>query len=154
MLAIFIHWISGVYTRYGEYSILWPDEESGVVFLWPLGTRVCRGPIKWEILLLSFKSFLESLHRGTCWTGFSVSLKSYIHRHIIVLQVPSRYTAENPIENLKQFKTEVPVLGLLGTPVAIEHNSNFDVTDDVQLVCKYLKACETKRIDKLFTEGK
>ena len=82
-----------------------------------------------------------------------MSSKSYIHRHI-VLQVPSQYAAENPIENLKQFKTEVPVLGLLGTPVAIEHNSNFDVTDDVQLVCKYLKACETKRIDKLFNEGK
>lgn len=77
-----------------------------------------------------------------------------LHRYIIVLQVPSRYAAENPIENLKQFKTEVPVLGLLGTQVAIEHNSNFDVTDDVQLVCKYLKAYETKRIDKLFKEGK
>ena len=68
------------------------------------------------------------------------------------LQVPSRTAAENPIENLNQFKTEVPVLGLLGTPVAIEHNSNFDITDDVQLVCKYLKAYETKRIDKLYKE--
>ena len=70
------------------------------------------------------------------------------------LQVPSQNAAENPTENLKQFKTEVPVLGLLGTPVAVEHNSNFDITDDVQLVCKYLKAYETKRIDKLYKEGK
>ena len=69
-----------------------------------------------------------------------------------VVQVPSRSTKGEYHENLEQFKTEVPVLGLLGTPVAIEHTSKFSITSDVQLVCKYLKAFETKRIDKLYRE--
>lgn len=44
------------------------------------------------------------------------------------------------------------MLGLLGTPVPIEHTSKFSITGDVQLVCKYLKALETKRIDNLYRE--
>ena len=70
------------------------------------------------------------------------------------MQVPSRNAAGDPLENLEQFKTEVPVLGLLGTPVPIEHTSKFSLTGDVQLVCKYLKAFETKQIDRLYQECK
>ena len=69
-----------------------------------------------------------------------------------VVQVPSRNTAGDPLENLERFKKEVPVLDLLGTPVAIKHTSKFSITGDVQLVCKYLKAFQTKRIDKLYRE--
>ena len=71
---------------------------------------------------------------------------------LFVVQVPSGNTTGDPHENLEQFKTEVPVLSLLGTPVPIEHTSKFSITGDVQLVCKYLKALETKRIDKLYRE--
>ena len=71
-----------------------------------------------------------------------------------VVQVPSRNTKGDPLENLEQFKTEVPVLGLLGTPVPIEHTSKFTITGDVQLVCKYLKAFETEQIDRLYRECK
>ena len=78
-----------------------------------------------------------------------LALSVYI---LCVVQVPSRSTTGDLRENLEQFKTEVPVLGLLGTPVAIEHTSKFSITSDVQLVCKYLKAFETKRIDKLYRE--
>jgi len=60
----------------------------------------------------------------------------------------------NPLEDLNHFKTEVPVLGLVGTPVPIEHSSKFSVSDEVQLVCKYLRAYETKMIDKLYRDGK
>ena len=69
-----------------------------------------------------------------------------------VVQVPSRNTIGGPRENLEQFKTEVPILSLLGTPVPIEHTSKFSITGDVQLVCKYLKAFETNMIDKLYRE--
>jgi len=70
------------------------------------------------------------------------------------MQVPSRNAAGNPRENLEHFKVEMPVLSLLGTPVAIEHTSNFIIMHEAQLVCKYLKAYETKRIDKLYRERK
>ena len=73
---------------------------------------------------------------------------------ICVLQIPSRSTGVIPLNDLENFKTEVPVLGLLGTPVHIEHSSKFSISDEVQLVCKYLKAYETKRIDMLYRESK
>jgi len=60
----------------------------------------------------------------------------------------------NPLKDLDHFKAEVPVLGLLGAPVPIEHSSKFSITDEVQLVCKYLRAYETKRIDKLHRDGR
>ena len=60
----------------------------------------------------------------------------------------------NALNDLQLFEKEVPVLGLLGTPVAIEPTSEFSITDEVQLVCKYLRAYETRRIDKLYRECK
>ena len=70
-------------------------------------------------------------------------------------QIPSRNArAIDPLTDLEHFKMEVPVLGLLGTPVAIEHNCKFKITDEVQLVCKYLKAYESKKINKLYRDGK
>ena len=70
------------------------------------------------------------------------------------LQIPSRSAAVDPLKDLDHFKAEVPVLGLLGAPVPIEHSSKFSITHEVQLVCKYLRAYETKRIDKLHRDGK
>jgi len=70
------------------------------------------------------------------------------------IEIPSRSAGVDPLEDLDHFKTEVPVLGLLGTPVPIERSSKFSITDEVQLVCKYLRAYETKRIDKLYRDGK
>ena len=78
----------------------------------------------------------------------------YINCLIYVLQIPSRTAGVNPLNDLDIFKIEVPVLGLLGTPVTIEHTSKFSITDEVQLVCKYLRAYETKRIDMLYRERK
>ena len=93
----------------------------------------------------SWKLFIE--------VSYTITFASSIEcLHTCVVQVPSRSTKGEYHENLEQFKTEVPVLGLLGTPVAIEHTSKFSITSDVQLVCKYLKAFETKRIDKLYRE--
>ena len=85
---------------------------------------------------------------------------------IYVLQIPSRNAGVNPLQDLEHFNIEVPVLGLLGIPVAIEHSSKFSITKEVQLVCKYLKAyemtipspfadgTEMKRIDTLYMESK
>ena len=60
-------------------------------------------------------------------------------------------------EALKQFRDEVPALGLLGTQHFVHHDKPYTVDDDVQLVCKYLKALriigERKGIDRLYKEG-
>ena len=62
----------------------------------------------------------------------------------------------SPGEALKQFTTEVPILGLIGTQHMIPRDKPYSVDEDVQLVCKYLRAHKiggTKGIDKLFREG-
>jgi hypothetical protein len=54
----------------------------------------------------------------------------------------------SPGEALKQFCCEVPVLWLIGTQHMVD--------EDVQLVCKYLRALSirgTKGMDKLYREG-
>ena len=63
----------------------------------------------------------------------------------------------SPGEALKQFCCEVPVLGLIGTQHMIPRDKAYSVDEDVQLVCKYLRALSiggTKGIDKLYREGK
>ena len=62
----------------------------------------------------------------------------------------------SPGEALKQFCYEVPVLGLIGTQHMIPRDKPYSVDEDVQLVCKYLKALSiggTKGIDKLYRES-
>ena len=59
-------------------------------------------------------------------------------------------------EALKQFRDEVPALGLLGTQHFVHPEKPFTVDNDVQLVCKYLKALQLggrKGIDRLYREG-
>ncbi len=53
---------------------------------------------------------------------------------------------------LEYFKNEIPTLGLLGSPVLIDTNRDYSIDDDVQLVCKYLKAYDSKKIDRLYKE--
>ena len=55
---------------------------------------------------------------------------------------------------------DIPALGLLREPLYISPSTPFDITPDVQLVCKYLKAYDdivgrhgSRRIDKLYPMG-
>lgn len=62
----------------------------------------------------------------------------------------------SPDMSLKEFFEDIPALGLLGTPHVVYPETPYVVDDDVQLVCKYLKAYKiggTKGIDKLYKEG-
>ena len=62
-----------------------------------------------------------------------------------------------PGEALKHFQREVPALGLLGTPHYIHPDTPYTVDEEVQLVCKYLKALRvggTRGIDRLYQEGR
>lgn len=73
---------------------------------------------------------------------------------LYVVQIPSQSAEVDPLKNLERFNSEMPVLALLGSPVPIEHTSKFSIAAEVQLVCKYLKAYETKKINKLYRERK
>ena len=62
-----------------------------------------------------------------------------------------------PSDCLAQFLDDVPTLGLVGNKELVEPRRQYVIDDDVQLVCKYLKAYETggkNGIDKLYKEGK
>ena len=76
---------------------------------------------------------------------------------MISFQVPSRDENMQPGEALKQFSHDVPTLGLLGTPLFIRPMTPYAVDEDVQLVCKYLRALKNIKgkngIDKLYKEG-
>lgn len=75
-------------------------------------------------------------------------------------QVPSRNQSSNAGIFLEEFRSEIPIFKLLGTPKMVESTAQYsDVSDpDVQLVCKYLKAYDMeiggmKRINTLYKEG-
>ena len=75
----------------------------------------------------------------------------------LIAQVPSYDHSITPDYTLKHFQQEVPALGLLGTPYYIHPDTPYTVDEEVQLVCKYLKALQvggTRGIDKMYREGK
>ena len=61
-----------------------------------------------------------------------------------------------PKESLKKFLDDIPILGLVGTPDIVSPRRPYVVDEDVQLVCKYLRAYKGRTgkngIDKLFKE--
>lgn len=65
-----------------------------------------------------------------------------------------------PSAALEQFKAEIPALGLLGSFHYVKPTDPIEITPEVQLVCKYLKAYDTfgkngtKVIDRLYPRGK
>ncbi len=70
-------------------------------------------------------------------------------------KVPSRIKMNSEM-SLMEFFEDVPALGFLGTPYLIEPNAPYIVNEEVQLVCKYLRAYKiggTKGINKLYKEG-
>ncbi len=69
------------------------------------------------------------------------------------MQVPSRNTDEEPIKYLEMFQEELVTLGLLGSSKLIDGTREFVVDDDVQLVCKYLRALKMGTVDKLYRDG-
>lgn len=62
-----------------------------------------------------------------------------------------------PVDALTKFLEDVPTLNLVCTKEFVEPSRPYVVDDDVQLVCKYLKAYEVggkNGIDKLYRDGK
>ena len=65
-------------------------------------------------------------------------------------KVPSHHHSMTSDNVLEHFKKEVPALGLLGTPHYIDPDTPYTVDEEVQLVCKYLKALQVGEIDRLY----
>ena len=84
-------------------------------------------------------------------TGLSFRLPGGLD-WVIYVEVPSRDLTMTPEEMLEQFCGDIPTLGLLGSPHKILNEIHFIIDEEVQLVCKYLKAYKEKRIDRLYKE--
>ena len=91
-------------------------------------------------------------------TGLSVSIPGGMDWKIFV-EVPSQISSDSSEAFLAQFIEEIPALGMLGVPHLIDPSTPYTVDEDVQLVCKYLKAYwifkeepKSKGINKLYSE--
>ena len=96
---------------------------------------------------------IDTTQRHACICVLSITLLPLTTTHA---QVPSRDLSMTPEEALKHFQQEVPTLGILGSPHFINPDTPYTVDEEVQLVCKYLKALHIggeKGIDKLYQEG-
>ena len=64
-----------------------------------------------------------------------------------IMQVPCRTAGISAEQNMKEFLNEFPVVDFIGTQKLIDSTRPFKVDDGVQLVCKYLKRFDTKKIN-------
>ena len=98
-----------------------------------------------ELIILGYVEDKES--------GLSFRLPGGINWQIYV-EVPSRDLEMTPDEMLKLFCIDIPIFGhLVGTPYLIQNGTLLSVDEEVQLVCKYLKAHKEKKIDRLYKDG-
>ena len=107
---------------------------------------------------LTFQAGLYSIQQfllNCSWYACNYHLSSSLL--LINAQVPSYDNSMTPDDTLKHFQQEVPVLALLGTPHYIKPDTPYFVDNEVQLVCKYLKAMHVggrNGIDKLHERGR
>ena len=70
--------------------------------------------------------------------------------HMILLQIPVMEDSCDERKYLLTFNQYFPVFSFIGKAVRVLHNLPYIVdTEDEMLVCKYLKAEETNKLDKL-----
>ena len=71
----------------------------------------------------------------------------------VYIEVPSRNINMTPDDALEHFRSEIPTFNLLGSTYLVPNETPFIINSEVQLVCKYLKAFKTKRIDRLYKKS-
>jgi hypothetical protein len=97
--------------------------------------------LQWFFTNLLFLTYIEDFHTGL---SFAFPQKT---KWPVFIEVPSlrRGSSDDPQTYLDVLKEHIPVLKLVGEPRLIDHTSAFDIfTEDVQLVCKYLKAYDLR----------
>ena len=123
---------------------------------------MCSHNYVWRFQIPMFASITKC--ENTLVYSFNYSFSFYIF-YCFLFQVPCSYWSENTTDysatavqkSLLHFQLEIPVLELIGTPHLIHHQTPLFVDEDVQLVCKYLRAYhdQTHRgINQLFVECK
>ena len=85
-------------------------------------------------------------------TGLSFRLPGGLD-WVIYVEVPSRDLTLTSEEMLEQFCGDIPMLSLLGSARKVLNEIPFIIDEEVQLVCKYLKAHKEGRIYQLYKEG-
>ena len=85
-------------------------------------------------------------------TGLSFRLPGGLD-WVIYVEVPSRDLTLTSEEMLEQFCGDIPMLSLLGSACKVLNEIPFIIDEEVQLVCKYLKAHKEGRINQLYKEG-
>lgn len=117
--------------------------------------EVLRETISWFFFDLLILGYVEDPSTGT-----SFRIPGGLE-WAIYIEVPSIGGGARPEESLHVFCQSIPALGLLGSPHVVHHATPYAVDDDVQLVCKYLKAFKAytqhggqSGINRLYKEGK
>ena len=68
--------------------------------------------------------------------------------------MPSSDANTEPAETLEFFFKQVPTFQFVGTPHCIDSKYKLKIDDEIQLVCKYLKALKSGHIDNIYKESK
>ncbi|XP_019859705.1 PREDICTED: uncharacterized protein LOC109587936, partial [Amphimedon queenslandica] len=108
--------------------------------------------IGWFIFDFLVLGYIQDPHTGA---SFSVPLTE---NWKIFVEVPSIYN--DPESNLETFRELLPTFTFVGTLHHIDSSLHYEIDDDVQLVCKYLKAYKYEQenpgtregINKLFND--
>ncbi|XP_019857334.1 PREDICTED: uncharacterized protein LOC109585637 [Amphimedon queenslandica] len=108
--------------------------------------------IGWFMFEFLVLGYIQDPHTGA---SFSVPLTE---NWKIFIEVPSLHN--DPQSNLNTFKELLPTFNFIGAPKHISSSWPYKVDDDVQLVCKYLKAYKAEQenpgtregINKLFND--
>ena len=80
-------------------------------------------------------------------TGLSFKLPGGLNWKFFI-EVPCQDVDEDSDKSLEQFCDKIPLFNLIGIRHKVSQNNQFTVSDEVQLVCKYLKAYKNGQIDR------
>eukprot|EP00118_Oscarella_pearsei_P023946 m.294339 g.294339 ORF g.294339 m.294339 type:complete len:5643 (+) comp40744_c0_seq7:98-17026(+) len=105
--------------------------------------RSLMAEVFWFLFSLIGMGFVEDVE-----TGESFRLSASLQWHIFV-EVPSSPVGEEHSDSLSGFLEWIPLFKYVGAKNHVSREERLDVDNDVQLVCKYLKAYSSGDIDRL-----
>ncbi|XP_065842574.1 uncharacterized protein [Oscarella lobularis] len=104
--------------------------------------KVLMEEVHWFLFSLFGLGFVQDEESGKC---FRLTGSSLWH---IFVEVPAYPEVTDGNKSLSKFLEDVPIFHYLGQSYEISPDSLFDLNDDVQLVCKYLKVYASGDIDR------
>ena len=104
--------------------------------------------INWFMFDLLILGYLEDPR-----SGLSFTLQLWLN-WTFYIEIPCQCLSDTEDTMLRRFVQDFPILELIGQPILVSDQTQLSVTKEVQLVCKYLKAYDDGRIDRLYDESK